>query len=158
VSGSVVLCFVGAPPWPSGNLFHGPSHICARRKQNPGFDSRSFDLTQTKSIVSLEKSSRAVARSNPKETHSLLWWVFCSPGAAVLQLEYLFPRSVSGSFGTARRRNVVWLQFLCTLAIYAIIVFVMGDPKLAGHFFYDTIGGPILLVVAEIRYFLSAHP
>ena len=52
---------------------------------------------------------------------------------------------------------MTWLQFLYTLVIYALIVFAVGNPKLAGHFFYDTIGGPILLIVATVKYFLGAH-
>ena len=60
--------------------------------------------------------------SKPKPTtHGLLWWVFCSPGAILLQLDYLFPDSIRGSFGTARRRKVVWIQFLYTLGFYAFV-------------------------------------
>ena len=73
-------------------------------------------------------------KSKP-EPHGFLRWVFCSPGAAILQLEYLFPGSVRGSFGTARRRKVVLLQFLYTLSFYAFVAVVVWvivmKPKLA---------------------------
>lgn len=40
-------------------------------------------------------------------------------------IQYMFPRTVSGSFGSARRKDVVLFQFLRTMLIYAIIAGVI---------------------------------
>jgi hypothetical protein len=85
---------------------------------------------------------------------SFWWWILCSPGAAVLQLEYLFPRSVTGSFGTARRRNVLWLQFLYTLFIYALAAIAVTHPKLAAIAFL-WLAGLFLLFGTFLKKILS---
>jgi len=57
----------------------------------------------------------------PNQRRSIWWWIFCAPGAAILWLEYLFPRSVSASFGTARRKDVRILQFVQTILVYGLL-------------------------------------
>ena len=52
---------------------------------------------------------------------SAWWWVLLMPGKVILWLDYMFPRRVSGVFGTARRRNVPLLQLLYSLYFYLII-------------------------------------
>ena len=66
--------------------------------------------------------------------HSIWWWIFCAPGAGLLWFQYMNPQSVRDSFGTARRRNVVLFQFMSTIAIYGIIIFLLTHPSVLGVF------------------------
>jgi hypothetical protein len=47
------------------------------------------------------------------------------PGKVILWIEYMFPRRLSGVFGSARRRNVPLLQMLYSLFFY-FAVFAVG--------------------------------
>lgn len=50
----------------------------------------------------------------------------------MLWFQYMNPQSVRDSFGSARRRNVVFFQFTSTIAIYAILLFLITHPALLG--------------------------
>jgi hypothetical protein len=50
------------------------------------------------------------------------WWVFLAPGKVILWLEYMWPGSVTGAFGGARRRNVPLIQILYSIYFYLALV------------------------------------
>jgi hypothetical protein len=53
-----------------------------------------------------------------------VWWVFFFPGSVLQWWEYMQPNSVGNSFGTARRLNSRFFQFLTTMSLYlALAVF-----------------------------------
>jgi hypothetical protein len=55
------------------------------------------------------------------------WWIFLMPGKVMLWIDFVFPRRVSGVFGTARRRNVPLLQLLYSIYFYLFIaLFSLG--------------------------------
>jgi hypothetical protein len=56
---------------------------------------------------------------------SKLWWIFILPGKVILWIEYMFPRRVSGAFGSARRRNIPLLQLVYSIGFYfALLVLI----------------------------------
>jgi len=59
--------------------------------------------------------------SDAEESHGILWLLFFMPGAAILWLEYMFPKTISGSFGSARRRKSRLVQFWYTMVFYAFV-------------------------------------
>lgn len=55
------------------------------------------------------------------EGRSIWWWILCAPGAALLWFQYMNPSSTRDSFGSARRKDVAFFQFLATLVVYSIV-------------------------------------
>jgi hypothetical protein len=86
---------------------------------------------------------------------SIWWWIFCGPGALVMWFEYMFPRSVTGSFGTARRRNAVFLQFVGTMLIYAVVAFSLTHVALTERWFNLLVYPIIELFAAAIKQVTS---
>jgi hypothetical protein len=82
---------------------------------------------------------------------SFAWWILCGPGALVMWFEYMFPRSVTGSFGTARRRNAVFLQFVGTMFIYAALAFSLTHLALTERWFNLLVYPIIELFAAAIK-------
>jgi hypothetical protein len=67
------------------------------------------------------------------ENRSILWWLFCMPGAVVLWFRYMNPESVRDSFGTARRRNVVLFQFITTMFLYLVVYLALTHMDVTKH-------------------------
>lgn len=60
---------------------------------------------------------------SPSSGRSVWWWIFFMPGSVMLWFEYMFPRSISGSMGSARRRKSQLVQLWYTLGLYAVVIF-----------------------------------
>lgn len=57
--------------------------------------------------------------------HSVWWWAFVLPGKAILWVQYMFPESFSGIFGSARRRDIPLIQILYSLIFYTIVAILI---------------------------------
>ena len=75
----------------------------------------------------------ASRQSIQTENRSILWWLFCMPGAVVLWFRYMSPHGVADSFGTARRRNVVFFQFVTTMLLYLVIYLAVTHMDITKH-------------------------
>ncbi len=81
------------------------------------------------------------------EGRSIWWCLFCSPGAALLWLEYMAPSSLKGSIGTARRKDSVPFQFLATLLVYAALYLALTHLTDVGRL-YDIFLRPLVSIVS----------
>lgn len=50
---------------------------------------------------------------------SWAWWVFCMPGAAIMWVEYMFPRH-GQVYASARRQGNPLIQVIYSLGFYGI--------------------------------------
>jgi hypothetical protein len=63
--------------------------------------------------------------TRPRSGKTILWWFFCMPGAVVMWIEYMFP--IRGQVLASRRRyGNKLIQFLYTVVVYALLLFVVG--------------------------------
>ncbi len=71
----------------------------------------------------------------PEETkkHSVLWWIFITPGKVILWFEYMFPHRVGGVFGSARRRKspIIEISYRITFYIFFVIALIFLIMKFA---------------------------
>jgi hypothetical protein len=65
------------------------------------------------------------------EGRSTWWWILCAPGAALLWLQYMHPSSVRDTFGSARRKDVPLFQFLATMVVYGLVLFLITHLNVA---------------------------
>lgn len=63
---------------------------------------------------------------DPSEVSSrpLWWWVLFAPGAIILWFQYMWPKTLHGFFGSARRKNVPLVQIIYTICFYFVILIV----------------------------------
>ena len=61
---------------------------------------------------------KTTPRAQPKR--GLIWLIFFAPGALMMLWQYLFPK-IGDVFGSGRRLNSRFLQFVFTMGIYAFL-------------------------------------
>jgi hypothetical protein len=82
---------------------------------------------RTKLVDALGKAAHPQRESADPSRRPKLWWVFLMPGKVILWLEYMFPKSFTGVFGSARRRNVPLIQLTFSVYFYiALLVIVLS--------------------------------
>lgn len=84
----------------------------------------------------IDKAGDVVTRSAsdiPLSERPLSWWLLYMPGTVIMWFEYMFPNQLSGTFGTARRRNIPFFQIAYSLGFYAVVIFI-GLVLIVGSF------------------------
>lgn len=73
-----------------------------------------------------ERNVRPVAPGSdakPRRRRGLIWLIFFAPGALLMWWQYMFPKA-GEVFGSGRRVDNKFLQFLATMGIYATLLFM----------------------------------
>jgi hypothetical protein len=89
---------------------------------------------RTKSLIDriADASQPRVDDTRPSK-RSLWWWLLFGPGKFILWSEYMWPRRLSGVFGSARRRNVPLIQLVYSLSFYLAVVILIGCMLLSAR-------------------------
>lgn len=72
-------------------------------------------------------AASAVRRTDEGEPSKrpLWWWLLFAPGKVMLWMDYMWPKRVTGIFGSARRRNVPLVEVLYSLYFYITLLAII---------------------------------